>query len=287
MIIIMWIYRKIKRILIVFSLFLFTSSVYADGRLLATGGATQVEGSAGGGIVPWAVISGYGTEDENGVTGFGTRVATQDFTLNTVGVAAGFHNRLELSYAQQSFKLDSLGGSHLKQYILGAKVRVAGDLVYSKIPQISAGIQYKENNRYALPKTVGSKNNNGLDLYVSATKLWLGGFFNYNLLTNLTLRSTKANQMGLLGFGGDKNDDYELQVEGSIAVLLNRRFAIGYEFRQKPDNLGFAEESDWHDVFVGWFPNKNVAVVAAYADLGTIAGFDNQDAFYTSIQVSF
>ena len=29
-----------------------------QGRLLATGGATQIEGAAGGGIVPWAVLSG-------------------------------------------------------------------------------------------------------------------------------------------------------------------------------------------------------------------------------------
>ena len=30
-----------------------------DGRLIATGGATSVEGAAGGGLIPWAVISGY------------------------------------------------------------------------------------------------------------------------------------------------------------------------------------------------------------------------------------
>ena len=47
------------------------SNAYADGgRLLATGGVTQLEGAAGGGIVPWAVIGGYGTRDEIGATGF-------------------------------------------------------------------------------------------------------------------------------------------------------------------------------------------------------------------------
>ncbi|PKI11350.1 DUF3034 domain-containing protein, partial [Shewanella sp. 11B5] len=28
-------------------------------KVIATGGATTIEGSAGGGIVPWAVINGY------------------------------------------------------------------------------------------------------------------------------------------------------------------------------------------------------------------------------------
>jgi len=44
------------------------------GRLLATGGVTNIEGSAGGGIVPWAVLSGYGTRDEWGGDAFATRV---------------------------------------------------------------------------------------------------------------------------------------------------------------------------------------------------------------------
>ena len=34
------------------------------GRLLATGGATMIEGAAGGGLVPWAVLAGYGTREE-------------------------------------------------------------------------------------------------------------------------------------------------------------------------------------------------------------------------------
>ena len=37
-----------------------------QGRLLATGGATSLEGQAGGGIVPWAVLAGYAEEGEWG-----------------------------------------------------------------------------------------------------------------------------------------------------------------------------------------------------------------------------
>ena len=37
------------------------ATAHADSRLLATSGVTQLEGSAGGGLVPWALVSGYGT----------------------------------------------------------------------------------------------------------------------------------------------------------------------------------------------------------------------------------
>lgn len=39
---------------------------HAGDRLLATGGVTQIEGAAGGGLMPWAVISGYGTDQQIG-----------------------------------------------------------------------------------------------------------------------------------------------------------------------------------------------------------------------------
>ena len=44
------------------------------GRLLATGGATSLEGAAGGGITPWAVLAGYGERGEWGGDVFATRV---------------------------------------------------------------------------------------------------------------------------------------------------------------------------------------------------------------------
>ena len=73
----------------------------------------------------------------------------------------------------------------------------------------------------------------------------------------------------------------------TAAVLLDPHWAVGVESRQKPDNLGFAREDDWRDVFVAWFPNKHVAVVAAYADLGSIATLDRQSGAYLSLQASF
>ena len=79
-----------------------------EGRLLATGGATSLEGAAGGGIMPWAVLAGYGERGEWGADVFATRVETGDYRLDVAGVAAAYGNRIELSYARQRFDLGTL-----------------------------------------------------------------------------------------------------------------------------------------------------------------------------------
>lgn len=264
-----------------------------QGRLLATGGATQVEGSAGGGIVPWAVLAGYGTDQQLGGTAFYTRVDTGDYALDAYGAAFTLHNRLELSVARQSFDLGelqrqlALPWDALEQDIFGAKLRVAGDVVYTRMPQISVGVQHKRMRDGTLPLALGARDDHGTDAYLSASKLFLDGAGGYQLLLNATLRNTSANQGGLLGFGGDQRAARSWVWEGSAAVLLDPRLAVGVEYRQKPDNLGFAREDDWRDVFVAWFPNKHVAVVGAWADLGSIATLDDQRGAYVSLQLSF
>ena len=103
----------------------------ADGRLLATDGATQIEGSAGSGLVPWAVIAGTGTRDEIGGSGFATGVFVDDLRLASFGVAAGFYDRVELSFAHQVLEVRPLG-EDLRQNVFGVKVRAPlGDVVTS------------------------------------------------------------------------------------------------------------------------------------------------------------
>lgn len=266
-----------------------------EGRLLATGGATQAEGAAGGGLVPWAVLAGYGTRDEGGGTAFYTRVDTGDYALDAYGVAYTFRNRLELSLARQRFDLGelqrrlALPWDALEQDVFGAKLRLGGDLVYTRMPQLSLGVQHKRLRDGALPVAVavGARADHGTDVYLAASKLWLDAAGGYPLLLNVTLRSTRANQMGLLGHGGDRRGGRSLVFEGSAAVLFDPGWAVGLEYRQKPDNLGFAGEDDWVDAFVAWFPSKRVSVVAAWADLGSIATLDGQRGAYLSVQLAY
>ena len=265
-------------------------------KLLLTGGVSQVEGSAGGGITPWAVIGGYGTRDQIGANAFYTRINLNDYHLDDAGVLVGFHDRVELSYSQQRFNTEDVGaalglgrGFTFRQDTLGVKLKLAGDAVLDQdswMPQISIGIQFKRNDEggvHGLLKAIGAKSASGTDFYVSATKLFLG----QSLLLNGTLRLTKANQIGILGFGGDRNDSYKPEFEGSIAWLLSRNVAIGAEYRMKPNNLGIAKEDDWFDAFIAWAPTKNVSVTLAYADLGNIVIKDNQHGLYASLQAGF
>jgi len=76
-------------------------------------------------------------------------------------------------------------------------------------------------------------------------------------------------------------------LEGSVGLFLNRQWLVGGEYRQKPDNLGFAAEDDWWDVFVAWVPDRRLAVTAALVNLGDVATLEDQQGFYLSLQGSF
>ncbi|MEQ8663606.1 MAG: DUF3034 family protein [Gammaproteobacteria bacterium] len=262
-------------------------------RILATGGATQLEGQAGGGIVPWAVLAGYGSSGEVGATAFLTHVELDDYALDAAGAALSFDNRVELSVARQQFDLGTLGDAlglpdkELRQDILGLKLRLAGDVIYGRLPQFAFGVQYKRHLDFGIPAAVGAVRRRDADFYLAATKLWLAGPFDRNVFANATLRYTRANQGGLLGFGGDRDDSRDLVFEGAAGIFLTRHVAIGCEYRQHPDNLSFSDQDPWMDAFVGIFPNKHVALVAAWADLGTVATLDSQQGWYLSLEVAF
>ena len=268
------------------------------GKFLATGGVSQVEGAGGGGIVPWALISGYGTRDSWGANAHYTYLKTQDYKLTSYGVAMGIADRVEISLANQEFKgsLAPLDRLAIKQDIVGLKVKVAGDAVYEQdswLPQIAVGAMYKKNKGIgglgALGVTkvtqLGAKDDHGYDYYVAATKI----LFEQSLLLNATLRSTNANQMGLLGFGGDLRDSRRFMPEFSAAYLVTRKLAVGAEYRRKPHNLTVDDEKAYYDAFVAWFPTKNFSVTAAYAELGDITIFNpkKQHGVYVSVQAGF
>ncbi len=275
---------------------LFTSSSLAletSGKILLTAGVSQIEGAAGGGLAPWAVIGGHGTEDEFGASVFHTNVNTKDYTLETAGAMIGIYDQIELSYAKQSFNSQAavLGfglpqNFRFVQNIFGVKVKLFGDAVLEQdsfIPQVAVGVQFKQNEQGDIVKSIKAADQSGYDYYVSATKIVL----NQSLLYTVNVRATKANQLGILGYGGDKNNDYQFKFEGSLAYLLCQTVAVGVEYRQKPDNLKFAKENDWKDIFLAWSPTKNISLTLAYAELGEIVLQRDQNGLYSSLQVGF
>jgi hypothetical protein len=268
------------------------------GKLTATGGVSQVEGAGGGGLTPWALIGGYGSRDSWGANAHVTRVSTRDYSLDSYGVAVGLFDRVELSLATQDFRgsLAPLNALRIRQDIVGVKVKLIGDAVVDQdraLPQIAVGVMAKRNKGVgglgALGVTkvtqLGAKDESGVDYYVAATKILL----DQSLLLNGTVRATRANQMGLLGFGGDKGDSYQAKLEVSAAYMVNRKLVAGVEYRMKPRNLGVDSEKAYYDAFVAWFPSKYVSVTAAYAVLGDITVFNpaRQRGAYLSVQTGF
>lgn len=265
----------------------------AGDRLLATGGVTQIEGAGGGGLVPWALITGYGTRDQVGVSSFYTQARTRGgFEMKLGGASVGFNNRVEISLSQIQLGLsNTVPGETIKLDTLGAKVRLLGDAIYDQenwVPQVSVGMQVKHNEDFDfIPQAIGAKKASGVDFYLAASKLYMAAVNGRNLLVNFTLQATKANQFGLLGFGGDKNGSYRLEPAFSSALMLTDSLFVGAEYRAKPDNIALFKEESAKDVFVAWFPHRNLALTAAYVDLGNIANKENQTAWYLSGQLSY
>lgn len=264
-----------------------------SGRLLATSGVSDIEGAGGGGLATWALITGYGTRDAIGANVHATTVGLSDFGLTSAGVSAGLYDRLEISYAHEWFDTGKAGGRlglgegyQFHMDVAGAKLRLFGDAVYDQDdwePDVSAGVQVKAADRHAALHAIGAESPDGADFYLAATKLFLAE----SLLVSTTLRATKANQFGLLGFGGDLDRGYTAQFEGSAALLLTRHLAVGGELRTKPQNLGFAREGNAYDVFAAYFLTKNLSATLAFADLGPIARQGDQNGIYFSMQGGF
>jgi len=326
------------------------SAAAAGGKLLGTGGVSQFEGSGGGGLTPWALITGYGTADEIGASTHYTYIHTDDYGLHSAGVKVGFFDRLELSLARHRLNVDRsvvastagaltgalepiLGppgpldpnGTDIDMDIFGAKLRLFGDAIYrqdSWMPQVALGVQHKRNRDFGggvavpylgdvgIPALLGARDSSGTDFYLAATKVFLGVPFGRNLLLNGTVRATRANTYGLLGFGRrvinpldgqllDSDNGYELEYEFSAALFLTPTIVAGAEYRTQSNRLAnqpvlgllgapnLAAEDDVYDLFVAWLPNKTFALTAAWVDLGNLPFQPDSRAAYLSLQASF
>lgn len=264
--------------------------VLKGGKLLLTNGVTTVEGSSGGGLSRWATIGGRQMGGGIGLSAHGTAIELPDFGWRSFGLLLGFGDRVELSIARAGFDTRDAGaalgigqGYTFNLDTFGAKLRVAGDVVYGQtwLPQIALGVEHKRSRDGALVRALGAAEASGTDYTLSATKLLLV----QSLLVNATLRYTKANELGLLGFGS-ANAGYGVRFEGSLGYQLSRRAVIGAEYRTKPDNLGLGDD-DWMDIFAAYALTDHLTLTAAYVDLGSIATFSDQRGGFLSAQVAF
>jgi hypothetical protein len=269
------------------------SPLFDSGKLLATGGVSNLEGVGGGGLANWALITGYGTDNAVGTSVHGTYIYLPNYTIRSAGAGIGFFDRVEVTYSRLWFDTGSTGSSlglgkgfTFREDVIGAKVKVLGDAIYDQTswkPQIAVGTEYKMNNQAAILHAIGARHADGTDFYVAATKL----FLSQSLLLDATVRETKANQFGILGFGGPNGDRYSPEFEGTAAYMLARDLVIGAEFRSKPNNLGFTREDDSADAFLAYFFNKHLSATLAFVALGDIATKRDQNGVYVSVQSGF
>ncbi len=307
---------------------------------LATAALSQFEGAAGGGLVPWALIAGYGSREEVDATAFASRIDTGRYRLDVAGVAVGIHDRLELSHARQRLDTDPqltaalqsalaerfgdaaplLGAdTRLTLDVVGAKLRLAGDAIGdqdSPWPQWTLGAQYKRlrrpdpgPGRIDLPALAGAEDRSGVDLYLQASKLFLGRPGGRNLLLSAGLRASRAHAFGLLGFGRQRSDPFgaprfsggsalALRAEAGAVLFLRPDLAIGVELRQRGNRLAgqdfidalgrgdvLAERTAW-DLLAVWLPSKRLAVSAAWIDLGGLPLQRSAHGAYLSLQVT-
>lgn len=275
-----------------------------EGKLPLTAGFSDLEGAGGGGLVPMAFITGYGSNTSWGGNAHFTNIQLRDIHLFTYGVAAGALDRFEVSYTRQQLDFTSgpLDGLGVKQDVFGLKIKLLGDAIYGQdtwLPQLAVGAQYHHNDGIKHSESVGldglinpvqlgAQSEHATDIYLAATKVFLGE----SLLVNAVVRETKANQFGMLGFGGDRHRGYSTKPEGTVAYLLTRKLAIGGEIRTAPHNLTVDDQTNAWTIFAAWAPTRNLSLVAAYLNIGSVLApvthvSRHQDGPYLSVQAGF
>ncbi|GEM16368.1 MAG: DUF3034 family protein [Gluconobacter potus] len=262
-------------------------------RALGTSGLSSLEGASGGGIASWATIGGYGSNKSAGMAMHYSYVNLTSYWDQNVGASMGFFDRVEISYTHNFFQTRGTGaklgignGYQFDLDVAGAKVRLFGHVADNTlIPQVAIGGMYKHDSDGKVIHEVGSMHTDGGDAYLAVTKL----FPKIGILIDTTVRFTKGNQWGILGFGGDKDNNYHAQFEGSLGYLPSfiPGLVVGVEYRTKPRNQRFTDESNWFDVYTSYFVNKHLNVTLAYVSLGTIATYKDQTGFYFSAQTGF
>lgn len=265
---------------------------------------TNVEGSAGGGVVPMALMHPQGPLISY------TNLTTQNFGIQSIAIGGTIADRAEVSlghlmttvptiYCTAGFCTDN----RITVNTLGLKVKVLD--MSDSAPQVAIGLQHKSSSGSLLDvlQTAGAiSGKSGTDVYAVATKVvTMGG---KGVVLNGVLRATKANQMGILGFGGGTaaggKTSYSVEPEVSVGVFLADNVIFGGEYRAKPNNISAAagglgvKEEGAYTLFMAYIPNKNMTITAAYANLGqvgastaAVGGTARQDGMYLQLQANF
>ncbi len=253
---------------------------------------TNIDGQAGGGLVPWALLS-------SGPTVAITNLQTQNLGVNSVAVNTSFANRVEISVAHNTLNLTGLANSNasaVDNYGIKVKLNDMGDM----LPQFAIGAV----NKHASGTLVNNTLVPGLgvsasstDIYVAASKIVNMG---KTVLFNVAVRGSTANEFGFLGFKGGNTagakTGYSVLPEVSAEVFAAENVIFGAEYRAQADNsvagtAGVLHTGSAYDFHIVYVANKNFTLTTAYTNLGVVApgvlGSGKQQGLLVQGQVSF
>ncbi len=257
---------------------------------------TNIDGQAGGGLVPWALLS-------SGPTVAMTHLGTQNLGINSLAVNTSFANMVEVSYARNMLGVTgtALGGNNTDVVDnFGLKVKL-NDMSDS-MPQFALCLVNKRASGNLIDNVVSKApygvNTSSTDVYGAASKIVnIGG---KNVLLNGVLRATKADQLGLLGFGGGTtagaSSGYKIEPEVSAEIFAADNVIFGAEYRKQPNYAvagtnGVLYQGSAYDFNIVYVANKNFTLTAAYVNLGQVApaltNATRQNGMFLQGQVNF
>jgi hypothetical protein len=265
---------------------------------------TTTDGVAGGGLVPHAYLSGvshWPNPEGNMKIVNKPRLATwyvslpeADLNWFSIGGNITMFNRLELGFAENYINIDepaSIATSEMGLDLDNNLVALSSKLLLVKeekwLPEISIGAVYKYTNFDNLEvfehegKEMYS-NNKGIDFFGVASKMFFIPLphmaLPLPLFMNAGVKSTKAQQLGVVGFGDERDEVFF----GSTSILVpaniifpfikNGLFIFGFEYVDDVDvgmnSLGPMKTNRQYDVHIVYDTNKNLAFILSYLNTG-------------------
>jgi len=269
-------------------------------------------GYGGGAVTPMAMFCNPGAPGSTASlpsVGY-TFISFAGKKFHAVTISQVFFERIEFSYAYNYLNVGSFynqankvsGGSlnmghdnvQLHHFNLRGMLIRDGDFDCKLMPAVAAGIHFKYNSRIAeindnlgdALEGLGYDDDFGIDFTLVATKLFIEPLFDRPLIFTAGMRLTRAAQLGLFGFGGD----YNVNFEGSVVYWPVDMLAIGYEFRQKQDpyhgipGLLYQEDS-MHTILVALILSDRLTVAGVIAWAGDVG--NTEDAIALGVQAKY
>jgi hypothetical protein len=179
----------------------------------------------------------------------------------TIGIAAAFNKRLEVSFGYEAVAIGSVYNAHKENF--GAKLLLLEENAFGTrfLPAIAVGSQWK---RTTFPVAAPARNN-GFDFYAVATKMVTE--LPMPVLLSAGALTTKGMVNGVLGFNAER----KFAFFGNADVVPVSWLAVGFEYKMGANygQLGGGYvDADYYDVHAAWFVTKSLTMVTAYARAG-------------------